>query len=65
MNFLDYGTDEVDYEHIHINILDGNVNIIYLMVSKIIYSAIGTDDTPCHGYYLIRFLYLHIIFKKT
>ena len=55
MNILDYGTDEENHEHINQTILDGNVMNMSLIIKKVNYGAIDTDDSACHGYYIIRF----------
>ena len=53
--FLDYGTDEEIYKHIHRTILDGNMMNMYLIIMEVKYGAIDTDDSSCHGYYIIKF----------
>ena len=55
MNFVDYGTDEEDYEHINWTILDVNVMNISLGIIEGNYGAIDADDSSCHGYYIIKF----------
>ena len=55
MNFLYYVTDDVDYEFIYIIILIGHVMNIFLIIAKINYGAIDTDDTSCQGFYIITF----------
>ena len=55
MGFLDDGTDEEIYEHIIRTILDGNVVNMSLIIMEGKYCAIDTDDSSCHGYYIIKF----------
>ena len=50
INFIYYGTDKLEYEHIHIIILYVNVNNISFIISKVNYGALHFDDTSCHGY---------------
>ena len=49
-NFLDGGTDEVEYEQVDIAILDSNVSNIPLVLSKGNIVDIDADDTSFHGY---------------
>ena len=53
--FLDDGTDEEYHEKNNRNILDGNVMNISLIITDGKYGAIDTGDSPCHGYYIIKF----------
>ena len=62
MNFVDDGTHG---ENINQTILDVNVMNMYLIVMKGKYGAIDADDFSCYGYYIIKFLCLHIPFKQT
>ena len=55
MNFLYDGRDEEIYEHINLTVLDGNVINMYLINMERKYGAIDTDDSSCHGYYIIKF----------
>ena len=55
MKFLDYGKDDVEYEHTNITILDGNFTNIPLLITEIDFGAIDAKKTSCHGYYIIRF----------
>ena len=50
MNFIDDGTDEVEYEKINITIIDGDFTNISLIIYKGNYYAIDAYDTSCHGY---------------
>ena len=45
MNFLDIGTDNVEYEYINITIFDGNVMNISLIITKGNYGAIDAKYT--------------------
>ena len=55
MNFLDEGTDERYYENINWTILDGTVMNMSLIIMEVKYGSIDTDDSSCHGYYIIKF----------
>ena len=55
MNFIDDGTDNVDYEKISRTILDWSVTNMSLVVSKGDFGDIYAKDTQCHGYYIIKF----------
>ena len=55
MNFIDDGTDNVDYEKTSRTILDGSVTNMSLVVSKGDFGDIDAEDTQCHGYYIIKF----------
>ena len=55
MNFIDDGTERVDYVFIDRNILDGNVINMSLMITKGNYGAIYADDSSYDGYYIIIF----------
>ena len=55
MNFLDDVIDERYCEHIHQNVLDGNVMNMSLIIMKEIYGAIDAGDFVCHGYFIINF----------
>ena len=55
MNFLDDGTYEVEYKHINLTILDGNVLNMYLIIMEVNYCDIYADYFTCHGYYIILF----------
>ena len=55
MIFLDDGTYEEDYKHINRTILDGNVMNMFLIMMEGHYSAIDSDDSTCHDYYIIIF----------
>ena len=50
MNFLDGGTDDVQYEQNNRTIIDGNVTKMPLIISKGNLGDIDADDTSCHGY---------------
>ena len=52
--FLDDGTDEEYYENINWNIIDGNVTNMSLIIMKGKNGVIDTDDSSCHGYYIIN-----------
>ena len=53
--FLDDGTDEEYCENINQTIIDGNVMNMYLIIMEGKYGAIDTNDSSCHGYYIIKF----------
>ena len=55
MNSLDNVTNELDYEHINRTIRHGNVNKIYLIISKGNLGAIDFDNISCQNYYIIIF----------
>ena len=55
MNFRDYGTDNVYYEFMNINIIEGNVMNLSLIITKGNYSTIDADNSSCRGYYIIIF----------
>ena len=55
MNCFNDGTDEENYEHIYWTILGGNVMSISLIIMEGKYGSIDTDDSLCHGYYIIKF----------
>ena len=55
MNFLDDGTENVEYEYINRTILDDNVLNMSLIILKVNYVTIDADNAPCQGYYIIRF----------
>ena len=62
MNFLDGGTDDVEYEQVNRKTLDGTVTKMQLIISKVNLGDIDADDTSCHGYYIIQFyLYLYTL----
>ena len=42
---------EENYEHIKRTSLNGNVMIVYLIITKGKYGDIDTDDSSCHGYH--------------
>ena len=52
---FDDGTDEEDYKHINLTILDGNMMNMSLIIVEGNYSDIDDDDYTCHGYYIIIF----------
>ena len=54
MDVVDDGTDEEDYKHINITILDGNVMNIYLIITEGKYGAIDADNSSCCGYCIIK-----------
>ena len=47
--FIDYGTDDVKYEHINIKILSGNANNMPLFIYKDYFGAIDYEDSSFHG----------------
>ena len=49
MIFIDYGTDDVKYEHINIKILSGNANNMPLFIYKDYFGAIDYEDSSFHG----------------
>ena len=53
--FLDNVTDAENYKHINRAIVDGNVMNMSLIIMKVKYGTIDTDDSSCHGYYIIKF----------
>ena len=55
MIFLDDGTDEEIYKHINLTIIDGNVMNMFYIILEGKYGAIDTDDSSCHGYYIMKF----------
>ena len=55
MEFLDDGTDNVEYECINSNILDGNFRNTPLIITEVNYVAIDADYSACHGYYIMIF----------
>ena len=62
MNFLDYVTNNVEYECINITILDGNVMKISLIITEVNYGDIDDNDSACHGYNIIRlYSYTYIL----
>ena len=46
MNFICDGTDDVEYEHISITLINVNVTNISLVISKGEFGAIYAEDTP-------------------
>ena len=52
---LDDGTYEEIFTHINLTIFDGNAKNISLIAMARKYGAIDTDDSSCHGYYIIKF----------
>ena len=52
--YSDDGIGEEDYEHINQNILDGNVMKMSLVIMEDNYCAIASDDSSCHGNYIIK-----------
>ena len=44
MNFMDQGTDGVDYEHINKTIIYGSVANILLVISKVNFGVINAKD---------------------
>ena len=54
MNFVDDGTDEEYYKHFNRTILDGNVVNMSMIFTGGKYGAINSDDSSCHGYYIIK-----------
>ena len=65
MNFIYYGTYEVEYENINRTIIDGNFTNISLIISKVNYGDIYADDTSCHVTTLSDFPHIHIPFKNN
>ena len=55
MHFLDDVTENVEYEYINWNILDGNDMNMYLIIIEVNYSTIYDDYSTWHGYYIIIF----------
>ena len=55
MNLLDDGTDNVKYECMNRNILDGNFMNVSLIITEGNYGDIYADYSACHGYYIIIF----------
>ena len=55
MNFLDDGTNNVDYEWNNRTIIFGNVMNMSLIFTVGNYGDIYSDEYLCHGYYVIRF----------
>ena len=55
MYFLDDVTENVEYEYINWNILDGNDMNMYLIIIEVNYSTIYDDYSTWHGYYIIIF----------
>ena len=53
--FLDDGIYEEIYEHINWYILDGNVMNMSLIIMEEKYGDIDTNDSSCHGYYIVKF----------
>ena len=53
--FLDEGTDEEYDENINQTIFDGNVMNMSFIITEGKYGAIDSDDSSCHGYYIIKF----------
>ena len=64
MNFLVNRKDEIEYKHTNLIIIYVNVMKISLIIMKGDYGAIYSDDSTCHGYYIIR-LYLSSYTLKT
>ena len=54
MNFIDDGTDNVEYECINKNLLYGNDMNMYLIIIEVKYGAIDANNYTCHGYYIIK-----------
>ena len=52
---LDDGTDNVKYECMNRNILDGNFMNVSLIITEGNYGDIYADYSACHGYYIIIF----------
>ena len=65
MIFFDDETDEEYCKHINQNILDVNVMNMSLIVMEGNYGDIYSDNSSCHGYYIIIIFHIHIPFKKT
>ena len=55
MNFLYYGTENVDCECINRTIFDGNIMNMTLIITKVNYRAIDADNDSFRGYYITRF----------
>ena len=55
MNFLDYGTDNVEYEFINRTILYGNFMRTSLIITKRNYDDIDADNYSCQCFYIIIF----------
>ena len=55
MSFIDYRTDNGEYECINRTILDINVMNMYLIITKGNYGDISADDSSFYGFYIIRF----------
>ena len=49
MNFLDNVTDDAEYEHINITVLDLNITGMSLVIFEVKFFDIGYDDTLFHG----------------
>ena len=65
MNFINYGKDDVYYEHINRTILDINVSNLSLVICKGNFGAIYSDNTSCHSTILSYLPLLHITFNKA
>ena len=55
IDFLDDRTDEEYYKNINQTILGGNVMNMSLITMEGKYGAIDTNNSSCHGYYIIKF----------
>ena len=47
--------DEEYYSHINRTIIGGNMVNISFIIMEDEYGVIDTDDSSCHGYYIINF----------
>ena len=57
MYFIDDRMDYVEYKHINITILDGNFTNFSLIFNKGNFGVIYSNDTSCHGSYIIIFTF--------
>ena len=55
MIFLNDGKYGEYYENINQTVIHGNVVNISLIITKVKYGALDTDDSSCHGCYIIKF----------
>ena len=54
LNFLDDGTDNVEYRKINRTINDGNAMKMSLIFTKVNHGVIDADNYSCHGYHIIK-----------
>ena len=55
MNFVYAGTDDADYEHTDIIILDGNITNRKLIICKVKFGGIDSKNALWQDYYIICF----------